>query len=247
MARQRNTRPAEIITIANLKGGVGKSTIAINLAAALTVAGKSAVVIDADTQGTSSFWEMQHRLPVTARAMPLDDRAEGRGFLNRLFQSEAVKERTRARNWKRAIEAAGEDYVLIDCPPHVGLATRAAISIAHIVLVPVTASTVDVAATAPALHLIKKARQVRKDRGPRCLMVPSKIDRSTATGRGIEKILAQFGEPVGPALCQRVAFADSVAFGKWAGTYAPDSAAHREVTALAQAVTNALANPVGRS
>ena len=72
------------------------------------------------------------------------------------------------------------------------------------------------------------------------MIVPSRVDRSTSTGREIEKVLKRFGEQVGPALCSRVAFADSTAFGKWVGAYAPGSAAHREMHALVLAVRNKL-------
>lgn len=223
---------ARIIAVANLKGGVGKSTISVNLASALAAHGFETAVVDADTQGTSAFWEMDATLPTMVKAMPLDDRAEGSGFLTRIFQSESTKEQSRASAWKKAITGSEEDFIVIDCPPHVGLATRAAIAIADLVLVPVTASTADVAATAPALQLVTEARRIRKDKGPRALLVPSKIDRSTATGKNIETILKRFGEPVAAALCQRVVFADSIAFGKWVGDYAADSPAHREVEAL---------------
>jgi len=232
---------ARIIAVTNLKGGVGKSTIAINLASALAASGSSAAVIDADTQGTSSFWEIQGGLPASTRAMPLEEqRNDDSGLWSRLLRSDLARERVRIAEWKTAVRSATEDYIIIDCPPHVGLATRAAISIADLVLVPVTASTADVAATAPALRLIGKARAHAGDARPKCLLVPSKIDRSTATGRNIEIILKRFGEPLAPALSQRCVFADSIAFGKWVGDYAPESKAHDEVQALANAVRTTL-------
>ncbi len=230
----------QIIAVANLKGGVGKSTIAVNLASSLAADGASAAIIDADSQGTASFWEMQGHLPIAARAPPLEEAAE-RGLISRLVSTEASRERVRIEDWKAALTGGGEDYLVIDCPPHVGLATRAALALADLVVVPVTASTADVAATAPALHLIRKARDQRPDKGPKCLIVPSKVDRSTATGRSIEIILKRFGETVGPAICQRVAFADSVAFGQWIGSYAKGSAADLEIRDLTAAVKRALA------
>ncbi len=231
---------ARIIAVTNLKGGVGKSTIAVNLASALAASGSSAAVIDADTQGTSRFWDSQGGLPAATRAMPLEEERDDEGFLSRLLRSDLARERVRIAEWKKAVRAAKEDFVIIDCPPHVGLATRAAISIADLVLVPVTASSADVAATAPALRLIGKARANGNGARPKCLLVPSKIDRSTATGRNIEIILKRFGEPLAPGLSQRCVFSDSIAFGKWVGDFAPASKAHNEVQALAQAVRTAL-------
>ena len=100
---------------------------------------------------------MQGHLPITARALPLEE-TEAPGFFSRLVSSDAARERVKIRDWKAALSGGGEDYLVIDCPPHVGLATRAALALADLVVVPVTASTADVAATAPALHLIRKAR-----------------------------------------------------------------------------------------
>jgi chromosome partitioning protein len=220
----------QIIAVANLKGGVGKSTIAVNLASALAATGARVIIVDADTQGTSSFWETQGNLPAKTKALPLEDSEPETGFFTRLFQSGAARERVRIDGWKQEVTSANADFIVIDCPPHVGLATRTAISISDLVLVPVTASAADVAATAPAMRLIAGARKLRGK--PKCLLVPSKVDRNTATGRNIELVLERFGESVAPAVSQRGAFADSIAFGRWVGDYAPGSPAHREVVEL---------------
>ena len=233
---------AEIIAVANLKGGVGKSTIAVNLACALQEGGAEVLLVDADTQGTSSFWHSQGKLPVAVEPMPLEDRADKRGWLQRLFSSEEKTERGRIGHWKRTLSAAHCDYIVIDCPPQVGLAARAALASADMVLVPVTASAADVSATGAAMSLIAQAR---KDRGAdplQCLLVPSRVDRSTSTGKAIEAILGRFGEKVGPALCQRVAFADSAAFGLWVGGFAPGSPAHKEIRLLTAAVLSMIKN-----
>jgi chromosome partitioning protein len=230
---------AEIIAIANLKGGVGKSTIAVNLACSLRGPDRSAVVIDADSQGTSSFWSAIGSLPVQLRAMPLED-TDDRSWLKLLRRRKAEMDGRDAAAWLAELRQIEAHYVVIDCPPHVGLATRAAVWAADLVLVPVTASAADVSATRPALELITRARAARGDKGPKCLLVPSRVDRSTATGRTIESILKHLGEPVGPAIGQRIAFADSVAFGQWIGDFAPNSPAHREMTDLAYTVRRVL-------
>lgn len=231
----------EIIAVANLKGGVGKSTIAVNLACALLGADRKAVVIDADSQGTSTFWGSRGALPVEMRPMPLDDGEVKQGWFPRLRKRKSeVTGDAAAVAWMNELRGVDANYVVIDCPPHVGIATRAAVWVADLVLVPVTASAADVAATAPALDLITKARGERSDKGPACLLVPSKVDRSTATGRTIETILKHLGQPVGPAITQRIAFADAVAFGQWIGQYAAGSPAHEEITNLAYRVRREL-------
>lgn len=208
------------IAVVNLKGGVGKSTIAVNLACEL--AGKepaAALLVDADAQGTTAFWCRQGKIPVRHEALPLDGPRDAARWIQRVMGFQAR-------------------YVVIDCPPHIGAATEAAVGIADLAVVPVTASGADLMATASALELVRAARQSRG--GPACLLVPSKIDRRTASGREIESALEQFGERIGPAVHQRAAFVDCFSAGEWIGQYAPTSAAHEDIGGLARAVRRIL-------
>jgi len=231
----------KIIAVANLKGGVGKSTLAVNLACALAEDSKHVLIVDADSQGTSCFWNSQGKLPVEVKGMPLDDRTASSGWFSRLLADRESDDRARVKRWKRDLRNSHATYVIVDCPPHIGLATTAALDIADLVIMPVTPSAADLVATATALELLGKARAKRKDKGPRCLLVPSRVDRSTSTGKQIEGVMKKFGQPLGPSLCQRVAFADAIAFGQWVGDYAPKGPAHYETTTLARAVRAALA------
>jgi chromosome partitioning protein len=60
-----------LIAVGNLKGGTGKSTIAVNLACALAADGATVVLVDADAQGTVTDWHAGERLPVPVEALPL--------------------------------------------------------------------------------------------------------------------------------------------------------------------------------
>lgn len=210
---------APIIAVANLKGGVGKTTLAVNLACQLASAG-AVVLVDAD-QGTATHWASQGRLPIHCEAMPLT----------------ASKDIAR---WVQRITGQSAKYVVIDCPPTLGTATEAAMGIADLVLVPVTLSGADLMATASALDLVSRARAARKGRTPACLLISSRVDRHTAAGREITDALQQFSEPIGPPLHQRAALADSFNSGQWIGDYATDGPAHQDVTALAATVRKAL-------
>jgi chromosome partitioning protein len=213
--------PAIVIAVVNLKGGCGKSTIAVNLACELASNGDTVRLLDNDSQGTSSYWLTHGRLPIRGEFMPLENDEDGERLV-------------------RAAAASGERYVVLDAPAHVGAATQAAGKIADLVLVPVTASGVDLVATRAAVELIREARAIRRSGGPRCLIVPSKIDRRTDAGRQIDEQVRSFGESVGPTIHQRTAFVEAFGAGQWIGDYAPQSSAHYDITSLAIAVKRSL-------
>src|ERR1017187_5697070 len=210
-----------VIAVINLKGGCGKSTIAVNLACELAGNADSVLLLDNDSQGTASEWLSHGRLPVQGKFMPLENDEDGERLV-------------------LAVAASNERYVVLDAPAHVGAATQAAGKIADLVLVPVTASGVDLAASQTVVDLIRQARVLRRSEAPKCLIVPSKIDRRTDAGRRIDEHVRSFGENVGPAVHQRTAFVESFGAGQWIGDYAPQSPAHYDITSLATAVKRTL-------
>src|SRR5262245_54151996 len=212
---------AVVIAVVNLKGGCGKSTIAVNLACELASAGDSVLLVDNDSQGTSSHWLSHGRLPIRGEFMPLENEDDGERLV-------------------RAVATRTEQYVVLDAPAHVGAATQAAGKIADLVLIPVTASGVDLLATGAAVELIRKARTIRRGGAPKCLIVPSKIDRRTDAGRRIDEQLGSFGEAVAPTVNQRTAFVEAFSAGLWIGEYAPESTAHYDISSLAIAVRRSL-------
>ena len=207
---------SSIIAVVNLKGGVGKSTIAVNLACELA-SRQTVVVVDADTQATDVNWASRGNLPVRVEAMPLDGESDVGSWVDRVLNLEAA-------------------HVVIDCPPNFGPATVAATGIADVVLVPVTPSGADLVATGSALDLVHHAQAARSDAGPLCLLVPSKVDRRTAPGREITAALERFNEPVAPEVGQRTALVDAFGVDAWIGQYAPDSEARKDFQELATAV-----------
>lgn len=207
------------IAVANLKGGCGKSCIALNLACELAT--KSTVVlVDADSQGTSAHYAAAGQLPITCEHLPLEDDRQAKGWIQRVLGFKA-------------------DVVVIDCPPHTGAVSKAAIGVSDLVLIPSTPSAADLLATASAVELVHTARAARRDGGPKALMVPSRVDTRTRAGQEIAAALERFGEPVGPAIHQRAAFVDAFSAGQWIGDYAPTSSARADIAALATAVRKA--------
>lgn len=200
---------------------MGKTTVAINLAGELRARGNSISVIDADTQGSATHWLNSGNFDVDHNHLPLE-KVSG------------------VRHWIRRVLAKEVDYIVIDCPPHLQAVTEAAVGIADLVVIPVTASGADLIATARAVELVHMARRKRKNGAPGCLLVPSKIDVRTLAGREITDALAQLGEPIGPTVRQRTAFVDSFSSGQWIGDYAHRSAARQDIAALGQAVLTRL-------
>ncbi len=213
--------PAVVIAVLNLKGGCGKSTIAVNLACELAVDSGPVLLLDNDAQGTATHWLSHGLLPVRGSFMPLENEEDGERLV-------------------RAVAASNDRYVVLDAPAHVGAAAQAAGRIADLVVIPVTASGVDLVATEMVVDLIRQARVLRRGGAPKCLIVPSKIDRRTDAGRRIDEQVRRFGETVGPAIHQRTAFVDAFGAGQWIGDYAPQSPAHYDVAALAMAVRRSL-------
>lgn len=142
---------AKIISVANQKGGVGKTTTAINLAAGLAKAGRTALVIDVDPQcnATSGLGvEPAQRHPLVAGrplAESVVETSQPKLFVLPGSQSLADADALSASNRQRAStlrqqlngELSGYDFVFLDCPPSLGQLTRAALGASAEVYIPI--------------------------------------------------------------------------------------------------------------
>ena len=159
-AREDWPRPSRcrIMTIANQKGGVGKTTTAVNLAASLSQHGSRVLVVDLDPQGNASTaLDVEHHVGVSSVYNALVEEASLSGIVVEVpgmpglrcapatidlagAEIELVPMVAREQRLSRAIKSldmSNLDYVLIDCPPSLGLLTVNALVAAEEVLIPI--------------------------------------------------------------------------------------------------------------
>ena len=215
-----------VISVCNLKGGAGKSTIAVNLACAIhDLTGERCTLIDADRQGTSHAWAAQGKLPVRVLKMVLQEAKPDERYPGMLWIVQ-VREL-----------AAKSGIVVIDLPPGLEYSLAAVTTVSDLVLVPVNPSGVDFHSTACFIKLIHKSRKLRGGDKPRCVIVPNRIDGRTTIARELFRYEG-FGETVSPPIHMRTAFVKAFDSGQWVGNFASGSDAHREIGALAELVAS---------
>ena len=208
-----------IIAVAGRKGGIGKSTIAGNLAAEFVYMGRSVVVIDADPQHSIVEWAAQGDGLLAQCVLKVD-----------VSQAGALKANVKAA-------AAEADMVIIDTPPGMPDIVYQAAMVADLVLLPCGPSQLDMFPLKAAIALALKARAARRSKKPRVRLVPSKVTMNTNLGRKLQSSLeTQMGKKVLSAISQRVVVAEAVASGFTVREYAPNSPSAEEFRTLAKTV-----------
>lgn len=198
-----------IISVVNLKGGSGKTTLALVLASILSKMGKSVMVVDTDKpQYTASLW---------------DDVREG----EKLFHVERM-----SRNIASQLSqySNGFDFVILDAPPRLEQATKEIIDVSDLVVVPVNPSGFDYWA---ANDLIDKYSGIIK----KAVFVLNRVTPNSRVARSIREGLENDGQTVLTAsLGNRVAFSESMGEGKAIYEADPRGSATREAKALVKEI-----------
>jgi len=185
----------QIITVANQKGGCGKTTVAMGLAGTYGLRGKKVLVVDADLQGTATRWagSAPDETPFPAAVMGL---AAVGGKLH--------------REVKKYVD--DYDVIVIDCPPAVdSAAPQSALLISDVAIVPVVPSPADLWAARGIKQIIENAGDINESLRP--LLVANMVSR-TALGRDALSTLEDFGIPLARStLGQRTAYREAVLYG----------------------------------
>jgi len=246
-----------IVAIANQKGGVGKTTTAVNLAAALAMRGKKTLLIDLDPQANSSISFLDLRtigrstydaiaepncaLVDVILPAPMENLyiAPARIGLAKL-ESRLVGELDAHFRLKDKIEALNGDFanIVIDCPPALGLLTVNALVAATHLLIPIQSSYFALEGTDDLLETIEKVRQ-RPNPALRILgVVITMHDKRTALARDIrEQIQKVFGGKVfDTVIAKSVRLEESPAYKESIFTFAPDSSGATDYYSLCEEV-----------
>lgn len=224
---------ALVIAVANQKGGCGKTTICVNLAAGLAYADYRVLVIDADPQSSALRWRNnsdESELPFEVIALPTANIH---------------------RELPRIVDNSSYEVVLIDCPPGGGGSgsrdniTQAAILAAGVVIVPVQPTPMDYQASEVILPLIRNAATVKPDL--EVLILTSRKQGNNNLMKESRSAAAQFFQMDGlnirfleTEIYNRIAYAECVGLGMSVLKHAPGSRAAEEIASLTKEVVECL-------
>ena len=182
-----------IYGLTNSKGGVGKTTIAVHLAAFLTKKKRKVVFIDADPQQSASTWIRELSLP-----MELETISDAEEIIRRV-----------------AHFATDADDIVIDGPAGLSETTRAIMLRAEKVFLPCGPSILDFRAASKAVQLLHEAQRQRAKKGfPKGFLIPNKLQKRGRLSREMLGAVEKLKIPVLAGLSQRQAFADAAGQAK---------------------------------
>lgn len=206
--------PAKIVTIAQQKGGAGKTTIAAHLAIAFSQKGKRVAAIDIDPQGSFTQWH------------EIREKKFGEGYTGMKFSN--------ISGWRLPNEIdrvrSEVDVVIIDSPPHTQTETKTAIRSADLVIVPAQPSPTDLWATEATIKLVDEER------------VPYRIllNRAVHNSKLLKDLEKEFSSLLDTRLGNRIIFASAIMEGRTVNETSPSSPASDEIKAVVAEISGLL-------
>ncbi|ACU39248.1 ParA family protein [Actinosynnema pretiosum subsp. pretiosum] len=250
--------PAKILAICNQKGGVGKTTSAINLGASLAEHGRRVLLVDFDPQGALSvgLGVHPHQLDQTIynvimeRDVGVQDVIMGTPVENMhllpsnidlsaaeiQLVSEVGREHTLVRTLRPVLDLY--DYVLVDCQPSLGLLTVNALAAADGVLIPLECEFFSLRGVALLIDTIEKVRERLNPKLEITGILATMYDPRTLHSREVmARVVEAFGDVVFDTVINRtVRFPETTVAGEPITRWAPRSAGARAYRALAREV-----------
>ncbi|MDB5160658.1 MAG: ParA family protein [Candidatus Saccharibacteria bacterium] len=226
--------PKNIIAVLNQKGGVGKTTTCINIAAYLAKTGKKVLICDIDPQGnsTSGLGVDKNALNSTLYDM-LFSRAEANKVTQKIDNSglyllpsnaqlagaeiELVGVENREQQLKRVLASEQQyDYILIDCPPSLGLLTVNALTAADQVLIPVQAEYYALEGLSQLLSVVQQVKKaLNPDLGILGVAITLYDSRNSLSDQVRKELQNYFGDKVFETVIPRnVRLAEAPSFGR---------------------------------
>jgi chromosome partitioning protein len=203
-----------VISLINQKGGVGKTTIAINVASGLSSNGQKTLLVDADPQGSVLQWQATaENLDFNVIQLPLSE-----------LQNQIKKHRRQF------------DYIVVDSPPALTQITLAIAAASDLAIIPLAPSSLDIFSSRETIQLVKDAR--RNHRGLVAkLLVYRKIPGTRLAAEARDAINAYGLEVFETEISQRIAYVEAIIAGVSVLKYSPHSVAADEIRSLCNEIT----------
>jgi chromosome partitioning protein len=244
----------EIIAICNQKGGVGKTTCALNIATGLTMLGKKVLVVDFDPQAhlTYSFSIGAHDLEKTIYSVIKGDAGIQETLIEynglkllpanldlTLVETEFAAAPQRENILKNILANVNDvQYIIIDCPPASGFLTLNALTCCDEIYIPLQMEFLALKGMSRLLSLINDVKKSLNQELPVPRIIPTRFDSRKRLNNAImEKVRERFGRQVFKSVIrENIAVAEAPSFAQSIFEYAPKSHGAEDYLALCKEI-----------
>ena len=251
---------AKIIAIFNQKGGVGKTTTAVNLSAAVGMLGKKTLVVDIDQQGntTSGFGINKRKLTVSSYDVLIGNTDPESAIIKTKFKNlhvipsnrelagaevELVSMMSREQRLKEKLDPIKDnfDYIIIDCPPSLGLITLNSFTAADSVLIPVQCEYYALEGLGQLLNTINLVKKhLNKELEIEGAVLTMYDMRTNLSNQVVKEVKRYFDDKVYKTVIPRnVRLSEAPSYGMPISIYDPKSKGARAYEKLAREVLKA--------